>query len=317
MSKQPKTPPVPSELEPPVGSPRFAWFGGVLEGDRSKEDASLEAAVRRLADLGFGEVDLELDGPRFSVLLSGPAVKGEGLTVDVKERILRTLQEVVAAAGDGRPTESTLHCTEVFEDRTVETLFGLRGEELCAISRVRPMTAEDVARDPQRISSSALGEEINRLGRRRAIFITASLVALAAMFVWREGYIETVFSVDPIDFPVEYEEFGTRLLLTAERSWGSYRLEIVRGPTFPDSEQEIQAWQDQFESPRDRAAYQAVVGSAPLYVHLLDEESARINTAKVDLRPLFLGSSDHVVVTMPGSRRGASFVISPSETWGK
>src|SRR4051812_4968194 len=103
------------DAPPPLASsaPRFAWFDGIVEG-RVGDVASVRAAVERANATGFGRMDVGVDGGRFSVLMDDATVPASRMTDENRCALAGALNEIaVASAG---PIESTLRCTEVFQD---------------------------------------------------------------------------------------------------------------------------------------------------------------------------------------------------------
>jgi len=310
----PRTPPRVPDLSAPSGPPAYAWFAGVVEGDRGGTDGGLHAAAAAIERLGFGRADLELEGARFTLLLSGETVGGERLDDAGKRSFIAALEELARAAGIARPLESTLRCTEVHADRTVETLFAIEGGRVRPLSRVRAVDAEDRRRAPR---STGAPPELDSLGRRRAIVIVLSLVAIGAISVWRSGLIGRLLSPDPAALPILTTEFGDRLAVTVRHDFGDYRVEIRRSPAFPDTDEELALWRDRLSGARERIAWQALSGEGTVYVHSLGEGSRRLHTVSVNLRPLIVDGSEVGIAHLRGDPRTTGFAISPVESWGK
>jgi len=310
----PSTPSPPPELSAPTGAPIYAWFDGVIAGDRGGADSALHGAAAAMERLGLGRADLELEGERFALHFRGESVEGDRLDEEGKRRFIAILEEVVRAAGTSRPLESTLLCTEVHSDRTVETLFALRSGHVDPLSRVRPVEAEDCRRAPLTVRAPP---GLPARGRWRAVALLLALVAIGAIAASWSGLIDRFTSPDPSGLPILTTEFGDRLAVTVRRRYGEYRVEIRRSPTFPDSEDALALWRDRLTGTRERIAWQALAGAGRVYVHSLGEGSRRLHTATLDLRPLVVDRHPVVAARLRADPRTKGFAISPVATWGR
>jgi hypothetical protein len=310
----PRTPPRVPDLAAPSGPPLYAWFAGVVEGDRGGSDAGLHDAAAAIERLGLGRADLELEGARFTLLLSGEAVAGDRLDEAGKHRFIAALDGLVRAAGVTRPLESTLRCTEVHADRTVETLFAIEGGRIRPWSRVRTVDAEDRRRAPHAADAPP---EFASFGRRRAVAVLLIVAAIGAIAIWRSGLVGRLTSPDPEELPVLTTEFGDRLAVTVKHRFGDYRVEIRRSPTFPDSDAALALWRDRLVGARERIAWQSLAGEGTVHVHSLGEESRRLHSTVVNLRPLIVDGREVIVARLRGDPRTTGFAISPVESWGK
>ncbi len=309
-----RTPPAVPDLSPPAGTPTYAWFGGVVEGARSGDDGPLYAAASAIERLRLGRADLEIEGSRFTLLLTGDSISGDRLDDSTKQQFISALEYLVRVAGTERPLESTLRCTEVHSDRTVETLFAFEARRVRPLSRVREVDSQDrrhALRSPEAIP------ELLSLGRRRALMVAAILFVIGALAIWQSGIIDQLRSVDPNGLPVMTTEFGERLSVRVVRSYGNYQVEIRRGPMFPDSDQKLDIWEERSSGGRERVARLALAGEGTAYVHLLGEGSMGLETVRVDLRPLIFLEHGVVVASLRGNPRTTGFAISPIEEWGR
>jgi len=309
-----RVPPAIPDRSLPAGPPLYAWFSGLVEGARGGDDGALHAVASRIERLGLGRTDLELDGPRFSLLLTGETVRGGRLDDATKQAFLGELEALVRVVGEDRPLESTLRCTEVHADQAVDTLFGIQDGEVRPLSRLRPLEAEDRRRAPH---DPTAVPELEQLGRRRALVILAIVFVLGGLAVWRSGILTRLASADPSRFTIVTTEFGERLSVSVERSVGSYVVEIRRGPTYPDTDERLAEWQARTSGARERIAYQAIAAGDTVYVHLLGEESRRLSTASAELQPLVVGASEFVTVRLPGRHDATGIALSPVEAWGR
>ncbi len=307
-------PPLP-DLEPPVGEPAYAWFEGVLEGTRGNDDHPLQSAAGTIDGLRIGRADLELDGPRFSLLLTGATVLGRQVDDSAKKQFLGALEIVAACAGRERPIESTLRCTEVYQDRTVETLFGVEGGAVRAVGRVRAISTEDRRRDPR--AEVVIPPAQLRDHRRRALIVGFLVLAIGVLVLWQQGWVDRLRSVDPAELPISAPEFGTRLTVSVERSFGNYVVTVGRGPDFPDSDEKLNLWRDRLSGARERMAHQTLAAGGDVYVHLLGRDSNRLRTVKIDISPLVLDVDDAVTGMLPGHPDTTGFALSSTEVWGR
>ena len=313
MSERPP-PPLP-ELEPPAGAPLYVWFEGVIEGFRGPDDLPLRNATDTIARLGFVRADLELDGPRFSLLLSGAPVGGNRIDDDGKKSFLAALNQIALAAEGERPIESTLRCTEVHLDRTVETLFTVEQQKVRALGRVRPISSDDRRRDPR--AEVAVAPEVRRDLRRRGWLLGALFITVGVLFLWQQGWIDRLRSVDPDGLPVSAPEFGTRIEIKVERSFANYVVHLSRGPDYPHTDAKLDLWQERLSGARERMAHQAIATGGAVYVHLLGKDSARLRTVKIELAPLVLGTKVSVTGLLPGHPETTGFALSSTESWGR
>jgi hypothetical protein len=302
------------DLPAPSGPPAYAWFAGVMRGDRGGADGALHDAVASIERLGVGRAELELEGSRFLLRLSGETVAGERLDDAGKRSFLAALEECLRATGAGDSLDSTLRCTEVHAGCAVETVFEVDGGTLRPLSRVRGVDLEDLRRAPLSFRPSST---IAVRSRWRAIAMLLALLSIGAIAVWRGGIIGRLRSPDPSALPILTTEFGDRLAVTVRHEFGDYRVEIRRSPTFPDSEEDFALWRERLGGVRERIAWQALSGKGTIYVHSLGEGSRLLHTEAVDLRPIIAEGSRVVVARLRGEPRTTGFAISPVESWGK
>ena len=318
MVDRPPPPPPPSGTEgeaPPVGPPEYAFFQGILEGRRTHDDSALERLVGTVESLGWGRPDLELDGPRFSVLFPQTAVPGTRVVEGAKQDFIAALEALIAAQKEAGAIESTLRCTEVYRGRTVETLFGIEHEVLRVVGRVRSNSSEDLRYNPE------IGEEerrdLRRREGRRALLAAAGILLLGGYLLWQNGWVERIQSADPKGLPILLPEFESRLAVEVDRTFGGYRVIVSRGPSFPDTEEKLDLWQDELRGARERIAYESLAASGEGYVHLIGPESVRLRTVAIDLQPLVLGTLESVEVVIPGHPQTESFALSPIDRWAR
>ena len=180
----------------PTGPPLYLWFGGILEGKRrsSDDDATLRGIVDAINRLGLGRAELEIDGGTFSVLMVETTLAGDRVRQEQREAFVRHLQEILDTVGPAAGVESTLRCTEVFADRTAESLFAPMGAEMRSVGRLRETNESDRRHAP--VSESAIGSGLSRIGRRNAL-ITLALAVPAELRAGAEPASQTHGADEP------------------------------------------------------------------------------------------------------------------------
>lgn len=280
------------ESEAPTHPPRYGWFAGVLEGSTGSAGA-LRAAVARINELRTVPADLEIDGGRFSLLLSDEPIRGERLTLDQQAGLLEGLQSVVDASSKPDSVESTLRGTLVYDDFVVETLFACAEGAVGPVSRRRGIVEADRSNTPQ-AGGTALGDSIdaslNSLGRKRGFALLVLMVIGGALVAWQRGYVDqlrdTFFAAKADTLEASTGPFDDALTIVIEERSGGYRCHLERGPGYPETADAVQARIDAAVTPEDRAAASAIGSGGMVYLVLLDESGKALETAPVSLGPL-------------------------------
>lgn len=298
------------EVQPPHGTASYLWFGGIVEGPRRDPslDVKLRAVTSGINQLRLGQADLELDGGRFSILLNDETIPGERADNAKREQFLALLQDLQDSVADAGVLESTLRCTEVFAEKTVESLFAPVGQQMRSVSRVREITAEDRRHAPaQQVKTS----ELAKMGKKKAIAILLLLVVTLSLYTWQTGLIDKIFAESGSQLEVEMSGLGRILTVEVSSSWGNYVIEIRRGESFPVNTQEREALLAATTDLAEQALLRTVVDGGTIYARIEDEENKVLRAQVLDLRPLLsigigIGNGDtdkKVVVKLPGMIR--------------
>ena len=281
----------------PEGPPRFVWFGGILEARRG-DDQRLRRSVEQTNRLGLCRLDLALEGGRFSVLFEEGTVEGEQMTSAKAEELLEGLNEIASSSADPASVESTLHCTEVYDDLAVETLFVARGGQIECVSRPRELAQEDHRHGPR--ASEGLG--LPPMERRRALGLGALVLLTFGLLAWKEGWIDRLAARDGAGLELELGEFEGLLRVEVESHWGNYRVSIGRGPEWPDDAAQVESRIASAETLARRAALRAVADGSEIWIHLRSGEGRILATQSVRLAHLLFDSEEEptLEVTLPG-----------------
>ena len=299
--------PEPLEAAPdarPAGAVRHAWFGGILEG-RMTDAGLLKPLVRRLNQLGMAEAELELEGGRFSLMLDDAKVPGERMTDEAMRDFAGLLQDLVEASGAPHAAESTLHCTCVYDDAVVETLFQVTEEGVAARSRVRPLEQDDARQRPEAVAAA-----LRRIGTRRAALMGALLLVVFVLMAWVSGYLDRLLSHSAEDLAHDTGPFGETLALSVEKSWGNYKVTLVRGPDYPANAAEAALRAAELTGLVEKSAYGIVVAGGRMYVQLLDKEQKVLASKEVELRALLTSGDAEVTAKLPGRIRAHALRLS-------
>ena len=282
------------ELEAPVGPPAFASFGGILEGPLGDEDA-LAAARDRLAAMRLAPA-LEIEGGRFSLMLTEGRISGERLGRDGQEALVDALRGVVVASGDPARVESTLRCRLEFDGSLVETVFRVRRGELEPVSRLREGSAPDAGEAPA--SRSNL----------RAVVVALALALAVTASAWQADLLGRAFAPAPSELVLDTAGFGDALTLVAERAFPDYRVVLRRGDGYPRTPEQRVELEAAADGALGRLFVDALDGASPVWVLVLDGEGAVVGGTPVELRALVL-RDDGTVATRVRSGREAERVV--------
>lgn len=284
---------------PAGGTPERVAVDGILDG-RVLNEQRLRAAAAALGGCGAGTFQLEIQGPRFSLLPDEGAPDGRDFDVAAQATFLDRLQELVDAAEPGS-VETTLRCTLVHRDDVAETLFAVQGANVSPITRRRPRTERDTP--PPRHGTD----------RRRQLLLLAPLLVLAAGLVaWQIGLVDQLLSPDASELTRDVGPFDGMLRIDdVERAGlGGYRIAITRGPDYPRTPQEIEQRRAEFTDVARLKAWDVVGSGDHLFAQLRDEQNAPLFAARIDLRALLLQPDARVLVDLPGHRSAASVALS-------
>lgn len=297
----------PPEVTLPEGPVRYAWFGGLLDGRRG-DDGRLRAAVERGNRLGLAHLHLDLDGGRFSLLFDEHAVRGDRLSSERSEELVDVLNEVVASSSDPAGVESTLRCTEVYDDAAVDTLFTPAGGGVECVSRPRALGADDRRMAP---ADAAAVPRLPRVGRRQALGLLALVLVAFGLLAWKEGLVDRIAARSGESLAIETGPFGRALAVEAVSRWGTYRVTLRRGEDWPADAAAAERAIAGAETVTRRAAVRAVVDGGEVWVRLETDDGGVLDAAEVDLAPLLReGERDpSVEVRLPGQWGAHSLVL--------
>lgn len=298
MREPPDVPPEPQASAAPAGpgTPLHARFDGILDG-RLGDVSAIRCAVADGNRAGYGAMDLEVDGGRFSILMDAGFVPAARMTDDGRRAFVEALNRVSAASA--APVESTLRVTEVFQDVVRETLFVAEG------GQIRPLTRERPANDADRGGPARPEPELPPMSRGRIAILAGLLLLAAALIGWFGGWIDRAFSRAPQELTVETGPFGNMLAATVEGSWGDYVVTLRRGPGYPRTNERIEEMRRAAETPADRAAVEAVVTGSEVWLRLELADGRAVQAGATKLRPLVEREDGTIEKTLPG-RIGAA-----------
>ena len=289
-------PPLPGEPVLPVGRPRYAWFAGILEG-RFADRTAVETAVADLRRLDLTRVELEFEGDRFSVLLDERPIPPAAVRPGMIDEVRDVLDALARASSQPQTIESTLRCTEVFDDTVVETLFAQAHGVMGHVSRVRAATADDRQRDP----AAPLGQPTTSgFSPMRTALIAVLMLIAFSMLVWQGGVLERIWSTPPEQLQVDTGLFDGLLDVTVESSFGNYRVAVRRGADYPTTTAEVSVLEATAETTADRAAVVSVADGAAIHVRIESEDGEVLQFIAVQLRPLLVREDAEAVALLPG-----------------
>ena len=290
----------------PEGPPKYTWFDGIVEGGRF-DDAKLRTLSRSFNALGLATADLELDGGRFSILLADGSIPGQRMTAVLQEEFLRLLTDFVDHVPETVNVESTLRCTQVFEDRVVESLFGIVGRQMRCVSRVRSINDDDRRRDPS--FAMPPKEDWQGISRGRIVFVAAVLFVGLGLLVWNQGIVDRLLAVDAAALAVEQGDFLQMLVVDVKDDWGNYVVEVGRGPGYPQTPEEGARLVGGALTPAGRAAVNAVANGQVVYVRLENGKGDVLAFARLELRALVVRADATVRAVLPGRISAESVVL--------
>jgi hypothetical protein len=293
-------PPVPPPLD--SGEPRFAWFDGIVEG-RLGDAAQVRDAASRANAVGFGRMDVGVDGGRFSVLMGEDTVRASSMTDENRRLFANTLAEIAAASAG--PVESTLRCTEVFRNEVRETLFLAEGASIRALTRTRPVTDADLYRNPEGGAPPAPS-----MGRGRLAVVAALLLLVFGAAAYFGGWVDRLMAVRAESLSIDTGPFADYVDVSVAKSWGNYEVTLRRGRGFPVENARIEELKARAATPADRAALDVVATGGRLWVRLEDENGRGLAAVACELRPLLSGDDRKVEEQLPGFMTAARVKLS-------
>jgi hypothetical protein len=280
--------------------PRFAWFEGIVEGQRIDE-RELRAAVGALESCGLAPLSVEVDAGRFSLLAPDHAIAPHRLRPGWRAEVAHHLQSLALQLPPSGSLESTLRCTEVFETETVETLFAVRGRDVRAVSRGRETTASDLQRATRRSRPAA-----PKVSRRNTCIAALAIAVLVPFVLFRVGVVDRIFAPAAADLVVSTGAFGDLVAATVADDAGTYVVTLTRGAGFPATTAAADALLAAAPTPERRAIVRAVTDGGVAFVQLRSSNDT-LAVAEIALRGLLPSDDARVRTTLP-ARIGAATV---------
>ncbi len=287
----------------PAGAPESVTFDGILDG-RVGDEEGLRQRAAELGRCGGGRFLLEVDGGRFSLLPEGDTVPGAGFAEPGQQAFLQALTALLGAAAE-RSVESTLRCTMVYRAQVVETLFRVADGRVAPLSRVRPRRPDEGA--PELPAGLA---ERHGFGRRELLIAVLLLVVGGAWVTWRYGLLDRVMAARAESLQVEAGPFGRLLRVEVSRSWGVYRISVLRGEAYPADAAALQAAQAAAAGLPERAAVEVVGNGGEMWVQIQDGEGRVLEAARIELRPLVVDPAGKVGLDLGGRMDAARIALS-------
>lgn len=276
-----------------TGSPRYAWFAGVLEG-RVRDANGLRSALSRLKALDIVPCDLEINGGRFSFMFDEAPVRGDKLSVERQDDLVESLQRFVEASADATGVESTLRGSLVYAESVVETLFAVKAGTIEPVSRKRALDTRDreLAPDDAAGDGAWAGLDAPFRGKslRGGLMLLALLLLGGSLLAWQSGYFgllrDSFFAEGTDEAAIETGLFKDTLTLTAERKLASYRCEIRRGANYPETPADIEALVAAAATTGERAAMNAVADGKTIWLRVVDKDGVTLAATRVNLSAL-------------------------------
>ncbi len=270
-------------VEPPSGAVRFAWFGGILEGSVSDQGA-LGNLVGEINTLGLAYADLELERGRFSLIFDKQTVPSSRLDPKKSARLVELLNLVVELCSEPAQLESTLHCTEVYEDGVVETLFAIHAGSLDCVSRRRDVKPSDLAKGGA--LNSGPKNPLPGMSRPLILVVLALFITVSGLMAWRSGLVGQIAAAKAETLTVDCALFHNTLAADLEGSWGTYRVTITRGADYPKAPGDADSLKESANTTAEAAAVQRVINGGTAFVQLLDKNGKVVEAEEISLASL-------------------------------
>lgn len=279
-------------------TPRATWLEGVVAGPHSPVvDMPLRSLVEYLDAWCHAEV--ELDEARFAVLIERRADSKAQPDRDWQDGLLAALQKIADCVDV--PLESTLRATEVHARQTTETAFATAGRQLRAVRRTRPTTAADLRH--------AIAPPHAPSARPRRLWITVLTALAALLLAWEVGLVDRALAPPADQLALEHPGLEGVLSVAVERSWGSYRVTLARGPDFPQRPTDRDRLLAASRTLTERAVRRAVCDGGRLFVRLHRRSGDVLLAVPVELGALLAAPDARCTVVIPGRRDAARLSI--------
>jgi hypothetical protein len=285
----------------PKGAPKCAFFDGILEGPCA-DPQTVRVIAERINAAGYGRTHLDIDGPRFTLVMEAEPAPPESMTDHVRQSFASALQELLDSLPDRGNVESTLRCMEVYSQDVAEIMFGVRGRVLRVVGRIRPVGPDDLARSMQPVAVYPSF----RMSAPRIAAIGILVAALFGLIGWQSGYLDQLFSPAGSDISLDTGPFGDLLHISIEKSWGHYKIAVARGPSYPKTVSEVNALRSATVSTAQAAAVNVVADGGDVYVRLEDARRQVLVSKKESLRLLLADPARNVEMRVPGRMSGTA-----------
>jgi hypothetical protein len=285
----------------PQGEPQCAFFDGILEGPCA-DPQTVRMLAERINAAGYGKAHLDIDGPRFTLVMEAEPAPPESMTDHVRQSFASAMQALLDSLPDRGNVESTLRCMEVYSQDVVEIMFGVSGRELRVLGRIRPVKPEDLAR---RMPPAARHPRW-RMGGARIASIGVLVVVLFGLIAWQSGYIDRLLAPAGNAVNLDTGPFGDMLRVSLKKSWGQYRVEVARGLRYPQTVPEANTLRSAAASTAQAAAVHVVADGGDIFVRLEDGRRQVLVSKKVSLRPLLADPAGNVETRLPGRMAGTA-----------
>ena len=297
-----------STESPPAGPPDYGWFDGVLDG-KIADETVLHELARGWTSLMSEEPLLKIDGASFTFLPSDATVDGARMDTASQSSVLATLRRFCKDGARPDTVESTLRCTMVYGEQVVETLFGVVGGDLRSVSRARPVSPSDIARQPR---PTVLPESVRSLGIRRALTIGVLVLCVFGVTAWRSGWLGRVLALPAEELVFDPGPFASMLEADVQSRWGTYEVELRRGSDYPANATAGQSLIDVAPDNARRAAVALVTRGDTIYVQLINKDTLVLAESEIVLRKLLTDPSGTVHTDLPGRISAVGYRLSIS-----
>ena len=272
---------------------RYGWFDGIIQGRQEGETQILEGFVHDLNELGLAKFFLAIDGGRFSILADDATFSGHFLDQDRLGKFFQQLQTLPSVLKNSQAVESTLRATFVGESEVVETLFAPVRGVFQSISRRRGFSESDKKRDPS-------SRELKAVSRRAVIGSVALgllIVGWVLFGAFKSGLLGSFFSPGASSINVDLGPLEGYVTLKLRKSWGSYHVELMRGPKFPLEGGGNLGLIRETKDPVIKTFFQRLQSGGGVWLTLSSPDGKVFESIPLQLAPLVQGESETVEIS--------------------
>nr|HMQ22383.1 hypothetical protein [Planctomycetota bacterium] len=166
------------------------------------------------------------------------------------------------------------------------------------VSKIREASSAD------RATASAMSrgehEAFHGLHGRRLALIAVLFMVGSVLVLWRSGWIDRFFAEDASALEVELGLLDGHLDISVEKSWGSYAIEIRRGPEFPTDNDGFDALRASAKTPTERATYSALAEGDELWLRLENRDGKVLEAQPFRVRSFLSDASEKIEVKLAG-----------------